>query len=164
MRNARVSRIIACAAFATGGLLGGGGLLLSGASPASASTCPSTPGTLCINPNAGLVNHQTVMVVVRAAPHETIAVTECNAGVAGGDANACQESPSTLGKPGGPVLATTGGKGTARVKFKVLVSSTKAVGDGLCAPGGNGGAPCFLIAADISTMQPVANPTPFTTG
>jgi hypothetical protein len=119
---------------------------------------------MCINPNAGLLNHQAVSVVVRAAPHETLAVTECNAGVAGGDTNACQESPSTLGKPGGPVLVTTGGKGTARVSFKVLISSTKAVGDGLCAPGGNGGAPCFLIAADISTMQPVANPTPFTTG
>lgn len=163
MRNARVSRIIASAAFATGGLLGGAGLLLSGASPASASMCPTTAGTLCINPSAGLVNHQAASVVVRAAPHETIAITECNANLAGGDQNACQESPSTLGKPGGPILVTTGGKGTARLSFKVLISSTKAVGDGFCAPGGNGGAPCFLIAADISTMQPVAGPTPFST-
>ncbi len=166
MRNARVSRIIATAAIATGGLLGGGGMLLSGAAPAGAnSSCPSAP-VLCITPSATILNHQVVSVVVRTGvPNETIAVTECNANLAGSDPNACDQNPADLGKPGGPKLATTGGKGTARISYKVLVSSTKPVGDGNCLPGGDtSGVPCFLIAADISTQMPVANPTPFTTG
>jgi hypothetical protein len=166
MRNAKVSRIIATAAIATGGLLGGGGLLLSGATAASATgSCPAAP-ILCITPSSGVLNHQVVSVVVRTGvPNETVAVTECNAGVAGGDPNACDSNPGDLGKPGGPKLATTNGLGTARLTYKVRVSSTKPVGDGNCLAGGDtSGVPCFLIAADISTQQPVANPSPFTTG
>jgi hypothetical protein len=162
MRNAHVSRIIACAAFATGGLLGGGGLLLTGAGPASASpSCDTTGPILCIIPSTGLVNKQAVSVVVRAAPNTEIAVTECNAGVAASDPNACDSNPADLGKPGGPMLAQTGGKGNARITYKVLVSATKPVGDGNCLPGGN---TCFLLAAAVATQTPVANPTPFTTG
>ena len=166
MRNTHVSRIIACAAFATGGLLGGGGLLLTGATAASASaSCPTTSPILCVTPSAGLVNKQVVSVVVRAAPNTEIAVTECNANLAGGDSNACDQNPADLGKPGGPMLALTGAKGNARLSYKVLVSSTKPVGDGNCLPGGDSsGVPCFLIAASVATEMPVANPTPFTTG
>ena len=162
MRHASVSRFIACAAIATGGLLGGGGLLLAGAAPASASTACSTTGPiLCITPNSGLVDKQVVSVVVRATPNTEIAVTECNSGVAASDPNACDSNPADLGKPGGPMLAETGGKGNARISYKVLVSSTKPVGDGNCLPGGD---TCFLVAASVSTQAPVANPTPFTTG
>ena len=162
MRNTRVSRIVACAAFATGGLLGGGGLLLTGATAASASTsCATGSPILCINPSTGLVNKQVVAVVVRATPNTEIAVTECNSGVASSDPNACDSNPSDLGKPGGPMLAETGAKGNARLSYKVLVSSTKAVGDGNCLPGGD---TCFLIAASVANQEPVANPTPFTTG
>jgi hypothetical protein len=162
MRHASISRFIACAAVATGGLLGGGGLLLAGAAPASASTSCSTTGPiLCITPSTGLVNKQVVSVVVRATPNTEIAVTECNSNLATNDSNACDSNPADLGKPGGPMLAQTGGKGNARISYKVLVSATKAVGDGNCLPGGD---TCFLLAASVSTQTPVANPTPFTTG
>ncbi len=162
MRHASVSRFIACAAIATGGLLGGGGLLLAGAAPASASAaCPTTNPILCVNPSTGLVNKQVVSVVVRATPGTEIAVTECNSNLATQDPNACDQNPADVGKPGGPMLAKTGSKGNARLSYKVLVSSTKAVGDGNCEPGGD---TCFLIAANVSTQEPVANPAPFTTG
>jgi hypothetical protein len=162
MRNASVSRIIACAAIAMGGLIGGGGMLLTGASPASASaSCPTTGPLLCITPSTGLVNKQVVSVVVRAAPNTEIAVTECNSNLATNDPNACDQNPSDLNKPGGPMLASTGAKGNARLSYKVLVSATKAVGDGNCLPGGD---TCFLIAASVASQTPVANPTPFTTG
>jgi hypothetical protein len=162
MRNASISRFIACTAIATGGLLGGGGLLLTGAAPASASgTCPTTNPILCITPSSGLIDKQAVSVVVRATPNTEIAVTECNSNLAGNDPNACDSNPADLGKPGGPMLALTGPNGNARITYKVLVSSTKAVGDGNCLPGGD---TCFLLAASVSTEMPVANPTPFTTG
>jgi hypothetical protein len=162
MRNASVSRIIACAAIATSGLIGGGGILLAEAGPASASmNCSTTGPILCINPSTGLTNKQAVSVVVRAAPNTEIAVTECNSNLAGNDPNACDQNPADLNKPGGPMLAMTGGKGNARISYKVLVSSTKAVGDGNCLPGGD---TCFLIAAQVSNQTPVANPAPFTTG
>ena len=162
MRHASVSRFIACAAIATGGLLGGGGLLFTGAVPASASpSCPTTNPNLCVTPSAGLVNKQAVAVVVRATPGTEIAVTECNVNLAGSDPNACNQNPADVGKPGGPMLAKTGGQGNARLSYKVLVSSTKPVGDGNCEPGGD---TCFLIAANVATQEPVANPVPFTTG
>jgi hypothetical protein len=115
---------------------------------------------LCITPSSGLANKQVVSVVVRATPSTEIAVTECNSNLAGGDSNACNSDPSDLGKPGGPMLAETGPNGNARISYKVLVSATKAVGDGNCLPGGD---TCFLVAASVANQTPVANPTPFTT-
>jgi hypothetical protein len=165
MRNARVSRIIATAAIATGGLLGGGGLLLSGATPAGATGGCGTAPVLCMTPSHTITNAQVVKVVVRGLKKgQTIAVTECDANLAGGDPAACDQNPADLGLPGGPMLATAGKKGNARLSYTVLVSSTQPTGDGNCLPGGDtSGVPCFLIAADISTQMPVANPTPFTT-
>ena len=137
-------------------------MLLAEAAPASASAgCPTTSPILCVNPSTALVNKQVVSVVVRSTPNTEIAVTECNSNLAGNDPNTCDQNPADLGKPGGPMLASVGAKGNARLSYKVLVSSTKAVGDGNCLPGGD---TCFLIAADVATQTPVANPTPFTTG
>jgi hypothetical protein len=165
MLRTKVSRIACSALFVAGGLVGVGSSLITGATSAGALTTCNPAPLMCLTPSAAIVNHQMIMVVVQTGvPHETIAVTECNVGVAGGDPNACDSNPADLGKPGGPMLATTGGKGTARLSYKVKVSSTKPVGDGNCLPGGDSsGVPCFLIAADISTQQPVANPAPFTT-
>ena len=137
-------------------------MLLAQAAPAGASAgCPTTSPILCVNPSTGLVNKQAVSVVVRAAPNTEIAVTECNSALATNDPNACDQNPADLNKPGGPMLASTGAKGNARLTYKVLVSSTKPVGDGNCLPGGD---TCFLIAAQVSNQTPVANPVPFTTG
>ena len=121
-----------------------------------------------MTPTAAIVNHQVVTVIVRGAPaNDTIAVTECNENLAGGDPNACNDNPADLGKPGGPALATTNARGRAEVQYKVLVSSTKPVGDGNCLAGGDSsGVPCFLIAADVATEMPLSvagNPAPFTT-
>ena len=164
-----ISRVLVSALFVAGGFAGVGGLLITGATPALASgpnDCP--PTTMCVTPTAAIVNHQVVTVIVRGAPaDDTIAVTECNANLAGGDQNACNENPADLGKPGGPALARTNARGRAEIQYKVLVSSTKMVGDGYCLAGGDAsGTPCFLIAADVATEMPLSvagNPTPFTT-
>ncbi len=166
MFRSGMSRAIASACIAVSALAGVGGLVVAGAAPAGAQGGACNPAPLlCIIPSAAIVNHQVVKVIVKTGiPDETIAVTECNVNVAGGDPNACNSNPADLGKPGGPALATTNAVGRAHLEYKVLVSSTKMVGDGYCLAGGDtSGIPCFLIAADISTEQPVANPAPFTT-
>jgi hypothetical protein len=165
MLRMKVSRIACSALFVAGGFAGVGGLLLTGAAPAGALTPSCNPSPLvCITPNAAIVNHQIVKVIVKGPASTEIAVTECNSNVAGGDANACDSNPADLGKPGGPALTMTNARGRGVVEYKVLVSSTKPVGDGNCLPGGDSsGVPCFLIAASVSTQQPVANPAPFTT-
>jgi hypothetical protein len=166
MLRSGITRAIASALFAASGLVLVGGVVITGAAPAGAQTpCPG--GDLCITPSSGLVNHQSVEVVVKgkkANANEEIAVTECNANLAESDPDACNSSASDLGKPGGPALAETNARGNATISYKVLVSSKKAVGDGFCAPDGNGGEPCFLIAASVSTEEPITNPGAFSTG
>jgi hypothetical protein len=160
MFRSGISRAIASATVAVGALAGVGGLVIAGATPAYAGPGCSPAPLVCITPNTGLVQHQIVKVVVKGPASTEIAVTECNSNVTMGDANACNQNPSMLNKAGGPMLAATDANGRAVLHYKVLVSATKAVGDGLCTPGGD---TCFLIAASVSSMMPVANPSPFTT-
>ncbi len=165
MFRSGISRAIASACIAVSALVGVGGLVVAGAAPAGAQDGDCNPAPLvCIHPSAAIVNKQLIKVIVKASPNEEIAVTECNAGLAGGDSNACNSNPSDLGRAGGPALALTNSVGRAHLEYKVLVSTTRPVGDGNCLPGGDSsGVPCFLIAADVSTQQPIANPVPFTT-
>jgi hypothetical protein len=165
MLRTKVSRIACSTLFVAGGFAGVGGLLLTGAAPAGAQMGACNPSPLlCITPDAAIVHHQLVKVIIKGPASTEIAVTECNANVTGGDANACNSNPADLGKPGGPALTETNANGRGVVEYRVLVSSVKMVGDGYCLPGGDSsGVPCFLIAASVSTQQPVANPAPFTT-
>jgi hypothetical protein len=161
MFRSGMSRAIASATIAVGALAGVGGLVIAGATPAYAGSGCSPAPVVCITPATGLVQHQIVKVVIKGPASTEIAVTECNSAVATGDHNACNQNSSMLNRAGGPMLALTDSTGKAVLHYKVLVSATKAVGDGLCTPGGD---TCFLLAAGVSSMMPVANPAPFTTG
>lgn len=150
------------------GLVGTGGVLVaSGAAPAWAGAfCPGSTASpnVCARPTTAIVNRQFVQVVVWGPASTTIAVTECNPNLAGGDAAACDSNPADLNKVGGPKLATTNAAGKAVVQYRVRVSSTKPVGDGNCVAGGDtSGVPCFLVAAVVATQAPIANPVPFFT-
>lgn len=162
MRKLGLSRLAITALMASGGIVGVGGVLVTGAAPAWAGTqCPGPGPALCITPNSNLTNKQVVHVVVwtGTASAGPVVVTECNPAVANGDQAACNSNANDLNKPGGPKFADTNSKGKAAMYYTVRVSSTKDVGDGLCAPGDT----CFLVAANPQTQQLVAGPTPFTT-
>jgi hypothetical protein len=120
---------------------------------------------VCVTPNSGIVQRQVVTVVVKSGiPGESIAIVECNPNLATGDSAACNQNPARLNKPGGPKIAVTNSAGKAVVKYTVVVGTTKFVGDGVCPPGGGtSGVPCFLVAADVATQTPLANPVPFFT-
>jgi hypothetical protein len=139
-------------------------MVIAGASPAAAAVCSPNP-IVCITPSAGLVNKQTVQVIVKGPASTEIAVTECNSNIESQDPDACNQNPSDLNHAGGPALAMTNAAGKAVLEYRVLVSTTRPVGDGNCLPGGDTSeVPCFLIAASVSSEMPVANPTPFFTG
>jgi hypothetical protein len=140
------------------GLIIACGLLVS-ALPASAAPC--TSACLRVSPTTGVTNREALSVSVHmAAPGTEVAIVECNVNLAGGDSNACNQNPADLGKPGGPALAVTNSGGYAAISYKVLVSATKAIGDGTCAPGGD---TCFVLVASVATMMPLGAPVPFST-
>ena len=136
MFRSGISRVLVSARFVAGGFAGVGGLLITGATPALASgpnDCP--PSTMCVTPTAD--RHQVVTVIVRGAPaNDTIAVTECNENLAGAATRTCATITQPTLASRGVSPATTNARGRAEVQYKVLVSSTKPVGDGNCLAGG----------------------------
>jgi len=148
-----------------------GGGLFAAAAPASATPCAAGPPA-CMridgaNPAIGIVHGQIVSVSAQQLATEgypagtELVVVECNANLATMDANACDQNPTDLNKPGGPAIAVEGAAqgGKILISYPVRVSATNPVGDGLCTPGGTTGSPtgtCFLVLADIATEAVVA--------
>jgi hypothetical protein len=137
------------------------GLTVAPTSAFAGTLCPGPAPVVCVIPSASITNHEVVKVVVKTgSANAPIAITECNPAVFTGDTSACNSNALQLNKPGGPMIMTGNANGKAIFEYTVLVSSTKDVGDGPCAPGGS---TCAIVAANAQTQVPYANPVPFET-
>jgi hypothetical protein len=163
MLRSVATRFITSGVVMTGGLFAvGSAALFAAPTPAFAGVqCPTAAPVVCIIPASGVTNHEVVKVVVKTGvPNANVAITECNHNLAGGDTAACDSNAADFGKPGGPMIATANANGKVVFEYKVLVSATKALGDGNCSPGGD---TCFIVAANPVSQAPYANPAFFTT-
>ena len=88
------------------------------------------------------------------ASQPLIAVTECSAGVAGGDMGACSQTPGT----GKGMVYLTSSNATGQVTMNMVHNSyyisTGAVGDGTC----NVGQTCFIAVAVLNPQNPFGPP------
>lgn len=168
MFRLKVSKVMVAGVMMAGGLF-------AAVAPASAATfgakgCPSGTPCVIITPSSGLTTGETVTVMSQNLGVEgvmagsVVAVVECNSNLESMDPDSCDQNANKLGHPGGPEFATTSAKHGVSivVQYTVRISSTQEEGDGFCAPGGNGGQPCFLVVGNPGTGTALGE-APFTT-
>jgi hypothetical protein len=163
MFRSAATRIITSGAIMTAGLFAvvTAGLSVAPAPAFAGTLCPGPAPVVCVIPSTSVTNHEVLKVIVKTGvANAPIAITECNPAVFTGDSSACNSNAEDFNQPGGPMIMTGNAAGKAVFEYKVLVSATKDVGDGLCAPGGS---TCAIVAANAQTEEPYANPVPFET-
>ena len=166
MLRTKVSRIACSALFVAGGLVGVGSSLITGATSAGALTTCNPAPLMCLTPSA---RDRQSSDDYGGGPDWRTSRDDRGHRV---QRQPRWERPGTPATRTRPTWACRAGRSSLRpVRRATPVSPTRSwsarpqpTGDGNCLPGGDtSGVPAPPIAADISTQQPVANPTPFTT-